>query len=40
MADLLQGQFCNPIRIIGFNVAEGWCRDDQKTLPTSCRSDA
>src|SRR3954466_12342010 len=27
MTDLLQGQFCNPVRVVGFNVAEGWCRD-------------
>jgi hypothetical protein len=25
--DLLDGQYCNPVRIIGFNIAEGWSRD-------------
>ncbi|MBR1191074.1 hypothetical protein JQ634_31205 [Bradyrhizobium sp. AUGA SZCCT0240] len=25
--DLLEGQYCNPVRVAGFNVAEGWCRD-------------
>lgn len=27
MSDLLDGQYCNPVRVVGFNVAEGWCRD-------------
>jgi hypothetical protein len=25
--DLLEGQFCNPVRIVSFNTAEGWSRD-------------
>jgi hypothetical protein len=25
--DLLDGQYCDPVRIIGFNIAEGWSRD-------------
>ena len=25
--DLLQGQYSNPVRIIGFNTTEGWSRD-------------
>jgi hypothetical protein len=25
--DLLEGQYSNPIRVIGFNTAEGWSRD-------------
>jgi hypothetical protein len=25
--DLLSGQYSNPIRIVGFNTAEGWSRD-------------
>ena len=25
--DLLEGQFANPVRVIGFNTAEGWSRD-------------
>ena len=25
--DLLEGQYSNPVRIIGFNTAEGWSRD-------------
>jgi hypothetical protein len=27
VADLLSGQYTNPVRVIAFNVAEGWCRD-------------
>ena len=27
VTDLLTGQYTNPIRVIVFNVAEGWCRD-------------
>src|SRR5512138_2338518 len=27
MADLLEGQYSNPVRIIAFNVSEGWIRD-------------
>ena len=25
--DLLDGQYCDPVRVIGFNVAAGWSRD-------------
>jgi hypothetical protein len=25
--DLVEGGFNNPIRIVAFNIAEGWCRD-------------
>src|SRR5258707_3283105 len=27
VADLLDGQYSNPIRVIAFNTAEGWSRD-------------
>jgi hypothetical protein len=27
IADLLDGQYNNPWRIVAFNAAEGWCRD-------------
>ena len=27
MIDLLEGQYSNPVRVIGFNTAEGWSRD-------------
>src|SRR4051794_39525114 len=27
VADMLEGQFKNPVRVIGFNTAEGWSRD-------------
>ena len=25
--NLLDGQYENPVRIVAFNIAEGWCRD-------------
>jgi hypothetical protein len=27
IADLLDGQYSNPVRIVAFNTAEGWSRD-------------
>jgi hypothetical protein len=27
VAALLDGQYCNPVRIVAFNTAEGWSRD-------------
>lgn len=27
IADLLRGQYANPVRVIGFNTTEGWSRD-------------
>ena len=27
ITDLLQGQYNNPVRVVGFNTAEGWSRD-------------
>ena len=27
LTDMLDGQFSNPVRVIGFNAAEGWSRD-------------
>jgi len=27
ITDLLEGQYNNPVRVIGFNVAAGWARD-------------
>jgi hypothetical protein len=27
VADLLDGQYSNPVRVVGFNTAEGWSRD-------------
>ncbi len=27
IADLLDGQYSNPVRVIAFNTAEGWSRD-------------
>jgi hypothetical protein len=25
--DLFSGEYRNPVRIVAFNIAEGWCRD-------------
>lgn len=27
ITDLLEGQYSNPVRVIGFNTVEGWSRD-------------
>jgi hypothetical protein len=27
LADLLDGQYSNPVRVVSFNTAEGWSRD-------------
>jgi hypothetical protein len=27
ISDLLKGEYANPVRVIGFNTAEGWSRD-------------
>jgi hypothetical protein len=27
ITDLLDGQYCDPVRVIGFNAAAGWSRD-------------
>ena len=35
--DLLDGQYSNPIRIIGFNTAEGWSRDVSEDLAEALR---
>jgi hypothetical protein len=41
--DLLEGQYSNPIRVVGFNTAEGWSRDvsedvARESCPSSCMS--
>lgn len=42
ITDLLDGQYCDPIRFIGFNVAEGCSRDMSanavRTVCERCRS--
>jgi hypothetical protein len=27
ITDMLEGQYINPVRVIGFNVSQGWVRD-------------
>jgi hypothetical protein len=35
--DLLTGQFNNPLRVIAFNMAEGWARDVPEDVASSAR---
>ncbi len=35
--DLLAGQYSNPVRVIGFNTAEGWSRDVSEDVATELR---
>src|SRR5262245_53191300 len=35
--DLLEGQYRYPVRVIAFNVAEGWCRDASKDIAHELR---
>jgi hypothetical protein len=35
--DLLAGEFSNPVRIVCFNLAEGWSRDATKDLADEVR---
>jgi hypothetical protein len=35
--DLLEGQYRYPVRVIAFNVAEGWCRDASKDIARELR---
>jgi hypothetical protein len=40
VSDLLDGQYKNPVRVISFNIAEGWLATCPPTLPASCGSAA
>jgi|SRR5436190_19293605 len=35
--DLLDGQFADPVRVIGFNTAEGWSRDVSEDVARELR---
>jgi hypothetical protein len=35
--DLLEGQYYKPVRVIGFNVAEGWSRDASEQVADELR---
>ena len=35
--DLLEGQYRYPVRVVAFNVAEGWCRDASKDIAHELR---
>lgn len=35
--DLLEGQYNNPVRVVGFNAAEGWARDVSENVADEVR---
>ena len=35
--DLLEGQYSNPVRVIGFNLSEGWVRDVSEEITRKLR---
>ena len=37
IADLLEGQFANPVQVVGFNTTEGWSRDVSEDVPRELR---
>ena len=37
ITDLLDGQYHNPVRVIGFNTAEGWSRDVSEDIAREIR---
>jgi hypothetical protein len=37
ITDLLDGQYNNPVRVIGFNTAEGWSRDVSSDVAAELR---
>jgi hypothetical protein len=37
ISDLLQGQYCNPVRVIGFNISAGWVRDASQNVALELR---
>jgi hypothetical protein len=37
IADLLDNQYCNPVRVVGFNIAEGWARDVSQDVARALR---
>jgi len=37
ITDLLEGQYHNPVRVVGFNIAEGWARDVSEDVADEIR---
>jgi hypothetical protein len=37
ISDLLEGQYYKPVRVIGFNIAEGWSRDASEEVAGELR---
>lgn len=40
IADLMDDQYSNPVRVISFNIAEGWVATSQKIPRASCAGGA
>ena len=37
ISDLLEGQYSNPVRVVGFNLSEGWVRDVSEEIAQKLR---
>lgn len=37
ITDLLEGQYNNPVRVVGFNASEGWARDVSEDVADEIR---
>jgi hypothetical protein len=37
ISDLLEGQYVNPVKVVGFNTAEGWARDVSEDIANELR---
>lgn len=37
ITDMLDGQYNNPVRVVGFNTAEGWARDVSEDIADEIR---
>ena len=37
ISDLLEGQYSNPVRVVGFNLSEGWVRDVSEEIARKLR---
>jgi hypothetical protein len=38
VSNILSGEYSNPVRVVAFNIAEGWSSDVLRTLRVPCRS--
>ena len=37
ITDMLEGQYINPVRVVGFNVSQGWVRDVSEDVARELR---